>query len=65
MDMDEREKKALTTSLQRSSIAGTAIMSFALAFLVLHYAGLSISYSLLISTAFAAITTLARSRSRL
>ncbi|MBE8538719.1 hypothetical protein [Geoglobus acetivorans] len=63
--MDEREKKALTASLQRSSIAGTAIMSFALAFLVLYYAKVNLLYSLAISVAFSAITTLARSRSRL
>ncbi|AIY90685.1 hypothetical protein [Geoglobus acetivorans] len=63
--MDEREKKALTSSLQRSSIAGTAIMSFALALLVLYYAKVSMFYSIVISAAFAAITTLARSRSRL
>ena len=63
--MDEREKKELMSSLQRSSIAGTAIMSFALAFLVLYYAGVSMTYSFVISAAFAAITTLARSRSGL
>lgn len=63
--MDEREKKTLMTSLQRSSISGAAIMSFALAFLVLYYAGISMTYSLVISAAFAAITTLARSRSEL
>ncbi len=63
--MDEREKKELMSSLQRSSIAGTAVLSFFFTFLVLHYIGVRLIYSIPVAVAFSVITTLARSRSRL
>jgi len=61
--MDKRERKALMTSLHRSSIAGTAIITFTLAFAVLHYAKMDIVYSAIISASLSASIILARTRS--
>ena len=63
--MNEREKRALMTSFHRSSIAGSAVISFALMFIVLYYSGLSVINTAFISAVFSVIIVLARSRSKL
>ena len=61
--MDERGRKALMKSFQRSSVTGMAIITFALAFAVLHYAKVDIVYSAILSSLFSASIVLARTRS--
>ncbi len=63
--MDEKEREVLMTSLHRSSVTGTGIITFTLAFLVLHYTGMDILPSAMISALIAAAIALARIRSGL
>ncbi len=61
--MDEKERKALMKSLYRSSVAGTAIITFILAFVAFHYAEIDVVHSAMISALLALAITLARTRS--
>ncbi len=53
-------KEDLFRSLNRLSVAGTAVMSFAVIMIVLVHSGFELKLSILISAALSAIVTLAR-----
>ena len=63
--MKQSDKEDLMKSLQRSSISGTAIISFALSFFVLRLAGLDFAVSVILSIVISSLITYAKSRSEL
>ncbi|WP_456468584.1 hypothetical protein [Archaeoglobus sp.] len=58
--MDESMRDDLFSSLKLMSIAGTAVMSFLVAMVVLHYSKVDLLLSILLSVLFSALITIAR-----
>lgn len=59
------KRESLIRSLQLSSIAGSLILSFAIAYYVLIISGLGQIFSIFIAVVFAILTAIARTRSKL